>query len=80
MQIIGIDAPPLKTRHSECAKHFCACCLKNHYDMDFEKTLKPGWACPFCKGKCFCSRCRRQEQINTCKGLMIGLELKYAVK
>lgn len=61
-----------------CEKRFCALCLKNFYDdEDLAAVLaNPNWICPFCTGACFCSRCRRQEQLNTAKAFLVSLNLK----
>lgn len=60
-----------KRRHSveenlevTCGKQFCSFCLKNYYDTNFNTVKNDiNWFCPYCTGQCFCSRCRRQEQL-----------------
>ena len=57
-----------------CDKKFCSFCLKNFYDTNFNQIRNdPSWCCPHCTGQCFCSRCRRQEQLTTAKGYFISL-------
>jgi hypothetical protein len=73
-----------KRRHSfeenlevTCGRKFCSFCLKNFYDINFS-TVKndPNWNCPYCTSQCFCSRCRRQDQLTTVRGYLISLNLK----
>ena len=60
-----------------CNKHFCCFCLKNYYDTNFNSVKNdPNWCCPHCTGNCFCSRCRRQEQLTTAKGYLVSLNTK----
>lgn len=43
-----------------CDKVYCSLCLKNFFDLDLDQAKNDAyWVCPFCKGQCFCSRCRR---------------------
>lgn len=37
--------------------------------------MNPDWICPYCTGACFCSRCRRQEQLTTAQAYLISLNL-----
>ena len=60
-----------------CNKYFCSFCLKNYYDTNFNSVKNdPNWCCPHCTGNCFCSRCRRQEQLTTAKGYLVSLNTK----
>lgn len=60
-----------------CEKSFCSLCLKNFYDTEIENIRSnPNWICPYCTGTCFCTRCRRQDQLTTAKGYLISLNLK----
>ena len=60
-----------------CDKVFCSLCLKNFFDVDLDEVKRdPFWACPHCRGQCFCSRCRRQDQLTTTRGYLISLSLK----
>ena len=60
-----------------CEKSFCTYCLKNFYDTNVSdirgNTL---WICPYCTGTCFCTRCRRQDQLTTAKAYLISLNLR----
>lgn len=59
-----------------CEKSFCGLCLHNFYDTSLDDANEnPIWHCPHCTGSCFCSRCRRQEQLTTAKGFLISLNL-----
>lgn len=57
-----------------CGRKFCSFCLKNFYDINFA-TIKndANWICPYCTGQCFCSRCRRRDQLTTVRGYLISL-------
>ena len=60
-----------------CGKSFCSLCLKNFYDVEIDMIRgNPNWICPFCSGTCFCTRCRRQDQLTTAKGYLVSLNLK----
>ena len=60
-----------------CEKSFCSLCLKNFYDTEIESIRSnPNWICPYCTGTCFCTRCRRQDQLTTAKGYLISLNLR----
>ena len=60
-----------------CDQHFCSLCLKNFYDVSLEEIDEnPEWLCPYCTGACFCSRCRRLEQLTTATAYLISLNLE----
>jgi hypothetical protein len=60
-----------------CSKSFCSLCLKNFFDVDLDEVkADPYWVCPYCAGQCFCSRCRRLDQLTTARGYLISLNLK----
>lgn len=57
-----------------CDQHFCSLCLKNFYDVSLEEIEEnPDWICPHCTGACFCTRCRRLEQLTTATAYLISL-------
>lgn len=63
-----------------CDKKYCSFCLKNFYDTNFSQVKNdPNWCCPHCMGNCFCSRCRRQEQLTSAKGYLISLNTKELI-
>lgn len=63
-----------------CDKKYCSFCLKNFYDTNFSQVKNdPNWCCPHCTGNCFCSRCRRQEQLTSAKGYLISLNTKELI-
>jgi len=35
----------------------------------------PDWICPYCTGACFCTRCRRMEQLTTAQAYLVSLNL-----
>ena len=63
-----------------CNQQFCSLCLKNFYDTNIEDVRdNPDWICPYCLGHCFCTRCRRQDQLTYVKGYLVSLNLKDLV-
>jgi len=59
-----------------CDQHYCSLCLKNFYDSCLEDVrANPDWICPYCTGACFCTRCRRQEQLTTAQAYLVSLNL-----
>jgi len=43
-----------------CARQFCGFCIKTCYDQGIaEVRSNKEWVCPYCTGRCFCSRCMR---------------------
>jgi hypothetical protein len=77
-----------KRRHSieenleiSCDKKFCSFCLKNFYDTNFSQVKNDAnWYCPHCTGQCYCSRCRRQEQLTMAKGYLVSLNIPDLIK
>lgn len=60
-----------------CPRQYCSFCLKNFYDINFASVRNDSnWNCPYCVGLCFCSRCRRQDQLTTVRGYLISLNLR----
>jgi hypothetical protein len=59
-----------------CGRKYCSFCLKNFYDTNFNTAKNdPNWCCPYCTKQCFCSRCRRQDQLTVAKGYLISLNV-----
>ena len=59
-----------------CEQQYCSLCLKNFYDVELDEVrANPDWMCPYCTGACFCTRCRRQEQMTTAKAYLISLNI-----
>eukprot|EP00899_Mesostigma_viride_P018882 jgi/Mesvir1/26996/Mv20707-RA.1 len=43
-----------------CSRYWCPKCLENRYGEKHNEVPK-GWSCPFCRGVCNCSVCRRKQ-------------------
>ncbi|GAQ86643.1 Zinc-finger domain of monoamine-oxidase A repressor R1 [Klebsormidium nitens] len=51
-----------KQSNSKCKRGFCSKCLFNRYGEKVEDvTQLESWACPFCRGLCNCSNCRKKK-------------------
>lgn len=60
-----------------CDRKYCSFCLKNYYDIILSDVKNdPNWNCPYCTGQCFCSRCRRQDQLTNARGYLVSLNMK----
>ena len=46
----------------KCYRRFCRSCLHKTYDQTFAKICRLQWTCPRCEGKCWCSRCIKQQR------------------
>lgn len=50
--------------HHQCKRFFCHFCLRGSYDTEIDNVKdKIDWACPYCQGQCFCSRCTRNDKL-----------------
>ena len=47
---------------SHCPRLFCRFCLKYNYEEP-EPLVAGRYACPVCRGKCFCPRCQRRDTL-----------------
>lgn len=57
-----------------CQRQFCGFCIKTCYDQTIaEIRNNPDWICPYCTGRCFCSRCMRQDQLTKLRAFYISL-------
>lgn len=51
-----------KEGRTYCPRQYCKFCLKYNYE-EKEPYVNGKFACPACKGKCFCQRCQRRDNM-----------------
>eukprot|EP00743_Colponemidia_sp_Colp-15_P002548 GILK01002762.1.p1 GENE.GILK01002762.1~~GILK01002762.1.p1 ORF type:complete len:265 (+),score=37.61 GILK01002762.1:255-1049(+) len=68
------DTPGVLGQPKTCRKAYCRSCLSRYYNEEVAEDNPKAWKCPFCRNKCCCSYCTRQQdalaraQIDDIKG------------